>query len=178
MRSPACGKSLPSVHITCIPALPTLLAGSGSVLSVPRSRKKSMGNRIGRSLFNKERDFFIKLAQNAAWILQNGTQYEGFHNLCVSYAKFLKSVNRGPDLFFIEQKGIEKALAPLSHDNMLYNYVMAKRTLNNLFFGFVLINHLTSCYHILLMTALCGHPKTFYSKPAKRLRLWESYGIM
>ena len=113
------------------------------------------------NLFSTERNFFIKLAQSIAWILRNGMQYEGSHNLCASYARTMGAKSLTPDYYLIDKREIKQALDPIAHNSALYKYVETKNSFQP-DFNDVLGNSIKISSHILLMTALCGHPKAFY----------------
>ena len=112
-------------------------------------------------LFSIEKNFFIRLSQNIAWLLQNGTHYEGFQKLRDSYARINGKTSPVPNWYSISKRDIKKALDPLSHDAKLYKYMEAKNPLQ-LRDDTVFVYYLKICSHILLITALCSHPKVFY----------------
>ena len=118
------------------------------------------------NLFSTERKFFIKLAQSIAWILRNGMQYEGSHNLCASYRKTMGVRSLTPDYYIIDKRDIKKALDPLAHNSTLYKYMEEKNSFHPNF-NSMLGSSLKIGSHILLMTALCGHPKAFYEGAKK-----------
>ena len=113
-------------------------------------------------LFSTNREFFIKLARNVAWILQNGVQYEGCNNLYSSYSRIIGTTNFNPNFYLINKEAIQIALKPLLHGAMLYEYVEAKNP-SKWNCNIIIVDHWKACSHILLMTALCDHPKLFYT---------------
>lgn len=113
------------------------------------------------SLFRAEKNFFIMLSQNIAWLLQNGMHYEGFQNLRDAYTRATGKTSPIPNWYSISKKDIKKALDPWSRDATLYKYIEEKNPLQ-LRDDTVFVYYLKICSHILLITALCGHPKVFY----------------
>lgn len=112
-------------------------------------------------LFNTEKGFFIKLSQNIAWLLQNGTRYEGYHKLQGSYTRIMGTAGQVSNWYTISKMELQKILAPLSHNAMIYKYVETKNA-SQFRYDLIYVYSLKICSHILLMTALCGHPKVFY----------------
>ena len=112
-------------------------------------------------LFRRERNFFIQLACNISWLLQNGEVYAGNKKMAFIYQKI--SWYKGPfnPLFEATWKRLQELLHNTTLNEPLSSYLEYKNVIplsNN---GCDLYS-LRLCSHVLIMTALCGTPKDFY----------------
>ena len=113
------------------------------------------------ALFNKEKDFFIQVARNIDWLLQNGEPYAGHKTMTRIYQKI--SWRKGAYSWLcVNHKNLEAILCNLINSSHLTSYLEHKNI--NLFADNVYscLCSLRLCSHVLIMTALCGTPKAFY----------------
>ena len=114
-------------------------------------------------LFDQEKSFFIRLSQNIGWLLQNGIKYESPQNLRDSYIRATNTSAQKSHWYSINTSDIRRSITALSLNDRLYNYLERKNP--SVFFGnTAYVCNLRICSHILLITALSGHPKVFYQK--------------
>lgn len=111
-------------------------------------------------LFKKEKAFFIQLACNINWLLQNGETYAGHKTMTTVYQKI--SWRKGSfDWFRISEESFQEILSGTGNSSLFSSYLKYKNA--GLFSnGIYYIYSLRLCSHVLIMTALCGTPKAFY----------------
>ena len=113
------------------------------------------------SLFRKEKDFFIQLAGNINWLLQNGESYAGSEKITWVY-KRLSWRNGDWTWLEVNRKNFQEILFNTTHTKQLSSYLEHKNI--NLFTdNKCYLYSLRLCSHVLIMTALCGTPKAFYN---------------
>ena len=77
------------------------------------------------TLYKKEKPFFIKLAENIDWLLQNGEPYAGYERLCRVYNRLSgKDVYHG--WFEIRKQRLWEAFSGISRSDQLYSYLEYK----------------------------------------------------
>ena len=111
-------------------------------------------------LFKKEKSFFVQLACNIAWLLQNGEAYAGNEKMALIYKKI--SWRKGSfSCLQVTRKNVQQLLCKTAHSNELSSYLENKNI--HLFTGYPgYLYSMSLCSHVLIMTALCGTPKAFY----------------
>ena len=112
------------------------------------------------SLFREERRFFMKLSQGIAWLLQHGEPYAGYSRLVASYNRLLNKTD-GKSWLEIKQSKVRDVLSHISHSNKLYEYLESKNP-HQFFSDSLYVYSLRPCSHVMVMTAMCGSPKSFY----------------
>ena len=119
-------------------------------------------NQEWESLFRREKDFFIKLAQNIDWLLRNGDAHAGYGNLIKTYNR-ISGKTRNCGWIEVSKRMIKGALDKISHSNNLYLYMKYKN--QKQFEGFnANVYSMRICSHVMVMTALYGDPKSFYEQ--------------
>lgn len=112
------------------------------------------------TLYKKEKPFFIKLAENIDWLLQNGEPYAGYERLCRVYNRLSgKDVYHG--WFEIRKQRLWEAFSGISRSNQLYSYLEYKNP-RQVGGTSLYLYSVRVCSHVMIMTALFGDPKTFY----------------
>ena len=111
-------------------------------------------------LYQKEKPFFIKLAENIDWLLQNGEPYAGYERLCRVYNRLSgKDVYHG--WFEIRKQRLWEAFSGISRSDQLYSYLEYKNP-RQVGGTSLYLYSVRVCSHVMIMTTLFGDPKTFY----------------
>lgn len=114
-------------------------------------------------LFREEEDFFIRLSRNIDWLLQNGAACIGLENLARAYDRVSGKDRRYHIWCEISRTMVRYAFQNISGNDQLYSYLKYKnpKHIGDNWYS-PLIDSLRVCSHVMVMTALCGDPKTFY----------------
>ena len=114
------------------------------------------------SLFRKEKDFFVQLACNINWLLQNGESYAGQKRMTGVYQRIAQKAGTY-EWLGVNRKNLQGILHDLTYNRQLAIYLEHKNIYlfeNN---TYCYLYSLRLCSHVLIMTALCGTPKDFYA---------------